>query len=114
MTAVECLAREPPPGGPWRPAGPRNHSALVCAAALVVLVTGAQMLILPVAGDVAAKLAGERHLGAHLGALSTVGDQPRAVAPHGDDVDVVCRGAAGILRTAPRRHQMAVRVRTPV
>jgi MFS family permease len=47
--------------------------SLVPAVLLVVLLTLGQMLILPVAGDVAARLAGERHLGAHLGVLATAG-----------------------------------------
>lgn len=53
--------------------GLRSVAGLIPAVALVVLLTAGQMLILPVAGDVAAKLAGERHLGAHLGALATAG-----------------------------------------
>lgn len=51
----------------------QGATALIPAVTLVVLVTFGQMLILPVTGDVAARLAGERHLGAHLGVLSTVG-----------------------------------------
>ncbi|GAA1639841.1 hypothetical protein [Actinoplanes couchii] len=51
----------------------RSAVALIPMAALVVLLTCGQMLILPVAGDIAARLAGERHLGAHLGALATAG-----------------------------------------
>ncbi|MDR7320138.1 MULTISPECIES: MFS transporter [Catenuloplanes] len=43
------------------------------ALAMVVLLTAGQMLASPVARDTAARLAGERRLGAHLGVLSAAG-----------------------------------------
>ena len=43
------------------------------AIALVALLTLGQMLVTPVAKDIAARLAGERRLGAYLGLLSAAG-----------------------------------------
>ncbi len=56
--------------------GLRGTAALIPAAGLVVLLTAGHMLVKPLAGDVAARLAGERYLGAHLGALATAGGVP--------------------------------------
>ncbi len=46
---------------------------LAPAVALVVLLTLGQMLVTPVANDIAARLAGERRLGAYFGVLSVAG-----------------------------------------
>ncbi|GAA4964513.1 MFS transporter [Actinoplanes utahensis] len=54
-------------------AAPAGLRGPLPAVTMVVLLTCGQMLITPVATDVAARLAGEQHLGAHLGVLSTAG-----------------------------------------
>ncbi|WP_338051912.1 MFS transporter [Pseudonocardia acidicola] len=48
-------------------------AALWPAAGLVVLLTGGQMLAVPIAQDLVPRLAGERRLGAHFGVLSSAG-----------------------------------------
>lgn len=50
-----------------------GRDTLVPAVSLVVLLTAGQMLVAPVAHDVAARLAGERHLGVYFGVLSGAG-----------------------------------------
>lgn len=64
FAAVSAAApAEPPPG----------VFALAPAVALVTFVTFGQMLAVPVAQDLVARLAGERRLGSHFGFLSSVG-----------------------------------------
>jgi MFS family permease len=48
-------------------------SSVLPAVTLVVLLTAGQMLVNPMAGDVTARLAGERRLGAHFGVVSAAG-----------------------------------------
>ncbi|MFC4063595.1 MFS transporter [Actinoplanes subglobosus] len=48
-------------------------STVLPAVTLVVLLTAGQMLVSPVVGDVTARLAGERRLGAHYGVASAAG-----------------------------------------
>ena len=75
--------------------------SLLPAVALVVLLTYGQMLITPIAGDIAARLAGEQHLGAHLGVVSTAGGLAVLIASTvaGGLLDLIPRG--GLIAVVP-------------